>query len=222
MCCKVTNRFLVAECLCPQLAVLSAWTELGKQWQQGQHKIAFQQKATPCSHQLSAQQCPQQLSAAPGLQLHWSDSGTRSPRTAPQDTPHPGAQCSHGSAVLQCLISTQQCPCAVVITSHVPGWAVLSPDTAAQFSIPQIYPKSASGEEPTASWAGAAEMWKPNPGFPHSQHNVYLPKLLQRRHQEPEPAPPPSPGCWEGFATQSIISSLSGFNGQLSTQLLLD
>ena len=81
-----------------------------------------------------------------------------------------------------------------------------------------------------------AEMWKPkgtnqvqlpastpseaSPRSLYFQHNTSLPKLLCRRHQEAERAAPPSPACRQGFGTRSIISSLSGFNGQLSSPLL--
>lgn len=122
----------------------------------------------------------------------------------------------------------------MVITSHLPGWATLSPDrAAAHVQLPGIYAKSegASGSKEPHSLRALSRSCrdvkakpctppKASPCHQHSQHKVYLPKLLPRRHQEPEPAPPPSPACWEGFATCSIISSLSGFNGQLSTQLL--
>lgn len=59
-----------------------------------------------------------------------------------------------------------------------------------------------------------------SPRYWCSQHSTYLAELLGRRPREAEHAAPPSPACREGFATQSIISSLSGFNGQLSSQLL--
>lgn len=54
-CCKVTNRYFsgrvpVSSAGC----AVGPWRELGKEWQQGQHKAAFQEKATSCSHQLLA------------------------------------------------------------------------------------------------------------------------------------------------------------------------
>lgn len=213
------------------------WTELGKQWQQGQHKAAFQQKATLCSHQLLARPwVPLSPFSTPRPAVTcWPPTATRSaaaPRTPPSPRACTGTQCSQLGQHFCSALSPHSLPSVLVSLCLSPATSQAEP-CCLQTQLPNSqFPRLMQTvplvplRSPRASmlWAGAVEKWKPSPAHhpkpPYSQHNVYLPKLLQRRHQEPQPAPPPSSGCWEGFTTQSIISSLSGFNGQLSTQLL--
>lgn len=90
LCCKVTNRCFSGSACVPSWLCCQTCTELAKQWQQGQHNAAFQERATFCSHQLLMRpRVPSAPSSCPRCAVT-PPTATRSP-AAPQDTtPQPG------------------------------------------------------------------------------------------------------------------------------------